>query len=96
VIVFEVKEQKKGVYGTSLTATLPKALRAWGNLTAIEMKLERRYGFKGKQRSYISAGCPAPKGFGLASFKLARTEFSFNGGAELASTVVGDCRVRGS
>jgi hypothetical protein len=95
VITFAVKRQRKGTYGTSLAATLPKALRSWGNLTAIEMKLERRYGFKGKQRSYISAGCPAPKGFGLASFRLARTEFSFNGGKELSSTVVGDCRVRG-
>jgi hypothetical protein len=95
VITFDVKELSKGAYGTVLTTTLPPALRSWGNLTAIEMKLERRYGFKGKQRSYISAGCPAPKGFGLASFKLARTEFSFNGGKELASTVVGDCRVRG-
>jgi hypothetical protein len=95
VITFEVTELRKGTYGTALTATLPKALRSWGNLTAIEMKLERKYGFKGKRRSYISAGCPAPKGFGLASFKLARTEFAFNGGAELASTVVGDCRVRG-
>jgi hypothetical protein len=94
VITFEVSELRKGAYGTVLSATLPKALRSWGNLTAIEMKLSRRYGFKGKQRSYISAGCPAPKGFGLASFRLAKTEFSFLGGKELESTVVGDCRVR--
>ena len=95
MIVFAVKEIRKGTYGTVLETTLPKALRSWGNLTAIEMELSRKYGFKGKQRSYISAGCPAPKGFGLASFKLARTEFSFLGGKELSSTVVGDCRVRG-
>ncbi len=94
VIPFEVEKIKKGAYGTTLNATLPKALRNWGNLTAIQMRLSRRYGYQGKRHSYISAGCPAPKGFGLASFKLARTEFSFNGGVELASTVVGDCRVR--
>ncbi|HXR30353.1 MAG TPA: NHL repeat-containing protein [Solirubrobacterales bacterium] len=95
VIPFEVAELGKGAYGTVLSATLPKTLRSWGNLTGIEMRLSRKYGFKGKRRSYISAGCPAPKGVGLASFKLARTEFAFNGGKELASTVVGDCRVRG-
>lgn len=95
VITFEVTTISKGTYGTALTASVPRALRSWGDLTGIEMELSRKYGFKGKQRSYISAGCPAPKGFGLASFRLARTSFSFAGGKELASTVVGDCRVRG-
>jgi hypothetical protein len=92
VIVFTVAKIAKGTYGTSLTATLPKALRSWGDLTGIEMSLSRRYGYQGKQHSYISAGCPAPKGFGLASFRLARTSFGFLGGKELASTVVGDCK----
>ncbi|HXS32866.1 MAG TPA: NHL repeat-containing protein [Solirubrobacterales bacterium] len=95
VITFAVSKIKKGAYGTALTTTLPKALRSWGNLTAIKMKLSRRYGFEGKRHSYLSAGCPAPKGFALASFRLARTAFSFNGGKELESTVAGDCRVRG-
>lgn len=95
VISFAVSKIKKGAYGTALTTTLPKALRSWGNLTAIKMKLSRRYGFEGKRHSYLSAGCPAPKGFALASFRLARTAFSFNGGKELESTVAGDCRVRG-
>ncbi len=95
VITFAVSKIKKGAYGTALTTTLPKALRSWGNLTGIEMKLERRYGFEGKSHSYLSAGCPAPKGFGLASFSLARTAFSFAGGKELSTTVTGDCKVRG-
>jgi hypothetical protein len=95
VIVFAVKQVSKGTYGTLLRAELPKALRSWGDLTGIEMNLSRRYGFNGERHSYVSAGCPAPKGFGLASFKLARTSFAFSGGAELATTVVGECRVRG-
>ena len=95
VIPFKVKKISKGTYGTALSATLPKSLLSWGNLTGIEMKLERRFGFEGEQRSYISAGCPAPKGFGLASFSLARTAFSFAGGKELSSVVTGNCKVRG-
>ncbi len=95
VIPFEVKEQRKGAYGTVLAAKLPKTLLSWGNLTGIEMKLERRYGYKGHRHSFLSAGCPAPKGFKLASFRLARTSFSFAGGKHLASTVTGDCRARG-
>ncbi len=95
VIVFKVAKISKGTYGTALRAELPKALRSWGDLTGIEMSLSRKYGYKGKQHSYISAGCPAPIGFGAASFKLARTSFAFTGGTELASTVVGDCKARG-
>jgi len=95
VIVFKLTEKRKGTYGTILSATLPKTLRGWGNLTAIEMKLKRLYSYKGARHSFLSAGCPAPKGFKLASFKLARASFAFNGGTKLSSTVNGDCRARG-
>lgn len=95
VIVFKVSPIKKGDYGTALTAVLPASLRSWGDLTGIQMSLSRKYGYEGERRSYVSAGCPAPKGFALGSFKLARTSFSFTGGKELASTVTGDCKARG-
>ena len=95
VIVFKVSPIKQGDYGTALTAVLPASLRSWGDLTGIQMSLSRRYSYEGKQRSYVSAGCPAPEGFSLASFKLAKTSFSFTGGKELASTVTGDCKARG-
>ena len=95
VIVFKLKRIKHGTYGTAMTATLPGSLSAWGNLTGIDMKLSRRFHYKGKARSYISAGCPAPKGIRVASFRLAQTTFSFSGGAALGSTVLGTCRARG-
>jgi hypothetical protein len=94
VITFALKQRRKGAYGTVLSATLPRAMRAWGNLTAIEMKLKRRYGYRGKRHSFLSAGCPAPKGFGLATFRLARTAFAFSGGKQLSSVVTGSCKVR--
>lgn len=95
VITFDVKTLHKGTYGTVLSAELPKALRSWGNLTGVKMKLQRRYGFEGSRHSFLSAGCPAPKGFRLASFKLARTSFSFSGAKQLSSTVAGSCTARG-
>jgi hypothetical protein len=95
VIPFALSEKRGGDYGTTLEAKLPAALRSWGNLTGIQMRLSRRYGANGRRHSFISAGCPAPKGFSLASFKLARTSFDFTGGKTLSSTVEGDCRVRG-
>lgn len=95
VITFKFSKIGKGTYGTALTAVLPASLRSWGDLTGIDMKLSRKYRYKGKPRSYISAGCPAPKGFGKASFHLARTSFSFIGGKRLSSTVSGTCKARG-
>jgi hypothetical protein len=95
VIPFEVKKISKGSYGTALEATLPKAIAAWGNLTGIKMTLSRRYSYQGKRRSYVSGGCPAPKGFSKALFPLARASFAFKGGTELDSTLTGTCRAKG-
>jgi hypothetical protein len=95
VIPFELKEIAKGRYGTSLTATLPASLRSWGSLTEIQMRLERSFGYEGKQHSFISAGCPAPKGFAEAFFPLARTSFGFVGGQSESLTLTRSCKVRG-
>ncbi len=95
VITFKFSKIKKGAYGTELSATLPASLRSWGDLTGIQMNLSRRYHYKGKSRSYISAGCPTPKGVGQASFQLARTSFAFAGGKKVSSTVSETCKARG-
>jgi DNA-binding beta-propeller fold protein YncE len=95
VIPFAVKPIKGGRFGTLLSATLPASLLAWGKLTGIELTLSRRYAYRGKPRSYVSAGCPAPKGFAKAPFALARTTFAFEGGAKLDSTLTETCEVRG-
>jgi hypothetical protein len=94
VIPFSVKELPKSRYGTVLSATLPRALRNWGNLTGIEMTLSRHYGFEGKPHSYLSAGCPAPKGFSAAPFPLARATFAFSGAQSVTSTLTEQCKVR--
>jgi hypothetical protein len=91
VIVFEIDELAKGTYGTALTATLPTALRSWGNLTGIDMTLSRRYRYEGVRHSYLSAACPAPKGFSQAVFPMARTSFGFTGGKQLTSTLRRRC-----
>jgi hypothetical protein len=93
VLVFEIAKHKGGTYGTTLTAKLPKAMRAWGRLTGLQMTLTRRYSVKGKRRSFISAGCPAPEGFSQVAFPLARTSFEFAGGEVLRSVLSSTCRV---
>jgi len=94
VIVFAVKRRAHGAFGTVLTASLPRALGSWGRVTGIEMRLGRRFTSNGARHSYLSAGCPAPAGFGGVSFPLARASFSFAGGTRLAPTVTRACSVR--
>jgi hypothetical protein len=95
VIPFVIHEIGRGPYGTALSATLPRALTSWGHVTGIAMKLSRRYSYKGRAHSFISAGCPAPKGFPGTLFSLARTTFGFAEGKKLASTLTRSCTVRG-
>jgi hypothetical protein len=95
VIVFKIAARRHGAYGTVLSADVAKALGDKRNLTAIEMTLSRRYTAGGRRHSYISAACPAPAGFPGGVFDLARTSFSFAGGAKLSSTLSSECKVRG-
>lgn len=95
VITFKIKRASGGQFGSALVAQLPQSLSTWGKLTGIELKLDRRYSAAGKRRSYLSAGCPAPKGFGTVSFPLARTSFGFVGGPTLRGTLTRTCKARG-
>lgn len=95
VIVFRLRSLRDGAYGTELSATLPKALGSWGNLTALTIDLSRRYTYRGERRSFVSAGCPAPPGFSRAVFSLARTSFTFAGGRRLVARLTRSCEVRG-
>jgi hypothetical protein len=58
------------------------------------MTLSRRYFSEGRRHSYISAGCPAPKGVPVVGFPLAKTTFSFAGKQKLEYTLERTCRVR--
>jgi hypothetical protein len=95
VIVFKIGQLGKGPFGTSLAATLPPSLLNWGNITGIEMKLQRTFTTGGKHRSYLSAGCPTPKGVPRATFPLTKTTFGFDDGRSLSSTLVRSCKATG-
>jgi hypothetical protein len=82
----------KGTFGTKLTVSLPEVTTNVGFVTGIEMTLHRNYTSHGKRHSYLSAGCPAPKGFPGAVFPLARTTFTFAGRKPLAATLTRDCK----
>ena len=95
VIVFSIQALSKGSFGTRLHARLPASLGTWGKLTGIELKLSRRYAYRGHQHSYVSAGCPAPKGARSTPFPFARTSFGFESGRVLGVTLIRSCSARG-
>jgi DNA-binding beta-propeller fold protein YncE len=94
VLPFAIRSSH-GTYGTVLEASLPQATGDWGYVTGLRMNLRRSFRYRGSRRSYLSAGCPAPAGFGGAVFPLARTSFAFAGNMTLTSVLNRTCRVRG-
>jgi hypothetical protein len=85
VFAFRVK-QSKGTYGTILETSFPRATGDWGYVTGISLKLGKRF---------LSAGCPAPKGFTKAVFPLMQTSFQFKGGLDLKNTLTRSCEAKG-
>jgi hypothetical protein len=84
----------RGTFGTVLTGILPAVTSKVGFITGISMTLKRQFSYRGKPRSFLSAGCPAPKGFPGAVFPLARASFAFST-RTLTSTLTRSCRAKG-
>lgn len=85
--------RKGGTFGTVIRTTLPQAARKWAYVTHFDMKLRRTYTYRGRRRSFISAGCAAPAGFPGAVYPFARARFGFAGGQKVTTTLIRDCKV---
>jgi hypothetical protein len=94
VLAFTVRKQA-GLFGTTMSTSLPPSAQGWAYLSHFDMTLKRRYRFHGRTRSYISAACSAPAGFPGAVFPFARATYGFDNGQSLTTTVVRSCRVAG-
>jgi hypothetical protein len=92
-MIFET-HKTKGTFGTVLSAAMPEVSDDSGYVTGLSLRLGKSFRLHGRPHSYISAGCPAPKGVGLASFDLARATFTF-AGRKLSSVISRSCRARG-
>jgi hypothetical protein len=93
VITFAIQRIHRGPYGTELSASLPQALGTWGFVDRIKLTLRRKYSYRGKQRSYFNAGCPAPAGTRATAFPLALASFSFAEAKEVSLSVTKSCGV---
>ncbi|MGC1164684.1 MAG: hypothetical protein WA862_01105 [Solirubrobacterales bacterium] len=94
VIPFAIGKLRRGRFGTTLTAKLPRSFTDWGYLTGLTMRLGRRYLHEGRRHSVLSSGCPAPEGFPGATFPLARASFGFST-QKIGVTLTRSCEARG-
>jgi hypothetical protein len=92
-LTMEIKSTP-GTFGTKLDISLPEVTSDVGFVTGIDLTLKRNFTYRGERHSYLSAGCPAPRGFPGAVFPLARISFAFAGITPLATTLTRDCKVR--
>jgi hypothetical protein len=94
VLALAISHPPDGQFGTVLTARIPKIAGGTGSITSVDLKIGRRYGYRGHRLGYVSASCAAPAGFPGALFSFARADFYLAGHRHLHTTLTRDCKVR--
>lgn len=85
---------RPGKFGTVLVAHLPPTLGPWPRFARFEMDLFRRYAYRGRRLSYISASCPVPKRFTAGFFSFAKATFTLADGRRVSTGIARSCRAR--
>jgi hypothetical protein len=94
VLTLIYQPRGQGAFGTTMALEVPEFGDDWGHVTGFELNLHRRYTYKGKARSLISASCPAPSGLNKAYFRAAKGTYYLADGREITRVLTGTCRVR--
>lgn len=94
ILTFTIRHPARGKFGTVLSAKIPRLAADLGYVTEVSLTFNRRYRYRGKQYSFLSARCAAPEGFPGAIFSFTRGTFSFAGGKQIVTTLTRDCLVR--
>lgn len=84
----------KGRFGLALAGKLPPALGPWPRLSHFEITLFRRYSYRGRSRSYLSASCPIPKSFTAGFFSFAKASYRLADGRRISTGIARSCRAR--
>jgi len=87
IVPVVIEKIHKGVYGYRTEAKIPKIAGGYGHPISGNIKVERKWTYKGKKHSYINARCENGR-------LQARGEFSFKDGTFLQGTFFRPCKVR--
>lgn len=85
---------RPGKFGTVLTAHLPANLGPWPRFARFEMNFYRRYTYRGRERSYISASCPLGRRVPFGIFSFAKATFTLADGRRISKGIARTCRAR--
>jgi hypothetical protein len=61
VTTVKIKKINKGRYGLLSTATIPKIAGGSGSVTSFDLKVDKKFNYKGKKVSVLTAKCPDGK-----------------------------------
>lgn len=93
VLPFLVK-RRPGRFGMALVASLPPHLGPWPHFARFDLTLSRRYRYRGRARSYLSASCPIPPRFTAGFFSFAKATYTLAGGRRVSTGIARSCRAR--
>jgi hypothetical protein len=88
LVVVAKLSKGSGKYAYGISATVPDLVGGYGSLTGFELTLGRKWTYKGRQHSYLSAECPS--GDFVDQFEVA-----FGDGTNLSGTLLNSCQPRG-
>jgi hypothetical protein len=94
VLTFTIRHPARGKFGTVLSTRIPRLASDLGYVTDVSLVFNRRYRYRGEERSFLSARCAAPAGFPGAIFSFTRGTFAFADGKRIVTTLTRDCLVR--
>lgn len=94
ILTFTIRHPARGNFGTVLSTRIPRLASDLGYVTDVSLTFNRKYRYRGKQHSFLSARCAAPVGFPGAIFSFTRGTFTFAGGKRIVTTLTRDCLVR--
>jgi hypothetical protein len=80
-----------GPFGPALTVEMPRIGDDWGYVTGFSLTLHRRYEYRDRLRSVVSATCPAPADLRTVPFKAARASFELADGEVLTRSLNSTC-----
>lgn len=91
ILPFHVRRQP-GPFRTVLVSVVPRSVGPWPHFAHFSMVVSRRYRFRGRVHSYLSASCPLPPRFTSGLLSLARATFSVADHPDFNVEAVRTCR----
>jgi hypothetical protein len=93
VLPMTFSRRGQGSFGPIVSVEMPNIGNEWGYVNGFDLTLKRRYRYRGRSMSVISASCPAPADLNEVPFKAARGIFELADGSTLTRVVGGSCKV---